>query len=111
MFFDLMPIRRLRGAASRRVGPCEPAAGLIRSLLMRRWVFLINENAFRYEVYEFFVALVTQKQRFPAIADEDQCAMRDRAFRQFEPQQNSFEACLSETVSRTIDGAFERCLG
>jgi len=48
---------------------------------MRRWVFLINENAFGYEVCEFFVALVTQKQRFPPVADEDECAMRDRVFR------------------------------
>src|SRR6478609_5720006 len=106
MFFDLMPLRRLHGAAPRRVGPCEPAAGLIRSLLMRRWVFLIKENAFGYEVHEFLVALVTQKQRFPAIADEDQCAMRDRAFRQFKLQQNSLRRASAKQPPAPIERRF-----
>ena len=83
MLFDLVPVGRLHGAASRRMGAGEAAAGAIRPLFAGQGV-LVEEHALGDEIGEFFVAGVAQEQRFAPVADKDKCIMRNDALRIFD---------------------------
>ena len=70
MLLDFVPVGRLHRASSRRLRRHKAAPGTIGSLLMRRRV-LDRRYVDGLQVGEFLVALVVEKQRLSAVADEN----------------------------------------
>src|SRR5271166_4462316 len=79
VLLDFMPVRRLHGAAPRRAGAGEGAAGPVGPLLMGGRI-VVDEHLLGDEIRELLVAFVTKEKRLAAVADENVRVVRNEGF-------------------------------